>query len=94
MRATNFALDEIVNWSDFTSETDRSGPNNLGYTVKSENLDGTFSSSNWLWLELLLTDEFFNLPRTFLVFANETQQRQIAIEIEDLVGSAFVDSDA
>ena len=89
VRATNFALDEIVNWSDFTTETDPSGPNNLGIDIfgtsllELDCLRGVDNSHlGWEYID----DDFLDMPRTFAVYVNETQQRQIAIEIEDLVG--------
>jgi len=92
LRATNFALDEIVNWSDFSSETARSGPNNLGISLYQQSLYESISATdlNLGWSKV--DQAFIDLPRTFVVYVNETQQRQIAIEIEDFVGP--MDSDA
>ena len=89
--ATNFALDELINWSDFTSET-ADGPNNKSVTLMAPRELETCITINEALPWSAFSDEFLNLPRTFVAFVNETQQRQIAIEIEDLVGP--MDSDA
>ena len=92
-RAANFALDEIINWSDYTSET-QPGPNNVGlnygyYTLNGEHNFGSVTTPHEF------ADNypgFIDLPRTFVVFVNQTKERQFAFEVEDIVRP--MDSDA
>jgi len=83
--ATNFALDEIIHWSDYTTQT--LGPPNhyLVHLIHGQELDHCTSFAEYVPLTTFPHD-MLNLPRTFIVFDNHSQQRQIAIEIDDLVG--------
>ena len=67
----NLALNEIVNWPDFTSETEK-GANNLSWTISTDCLVKAIPTKDLTHYYENIDDDFIDMPRTFPAYENKT----------------------
>ena len=73
LRAPNLALNEIVNWPDFTSEAEKEA-NNLSRTISTDWLVESIPANSLTHYHENMGDDFIDIPRTFIVYKNETAE--------------------